>query len=67
MLLPPPRTPATDPTFTTRPLPLALSNGWQTRTVANAAQIDRQHEVEELVVQGAQIGVRDHSGTAWHC
>src|SRR6516162_10090340 len=35
MLLPPPRTPDTEPTLTTRPCPLASSNGWQARTVAN--------------------------------
>jgi len=29
-----------------------------------AAQIDRQHEVEKRVVEGAQIGMRDHSGAA---
>src|SRR5271166_6305130 len=34
MLLPPPRTPDTEPTLTTRPCPLAFSNDWQARTVA---------------------------------
>src|SRR6516162_4764986 len=34
MLLPPPRMPDTEPTLTTRPCPLASSNGWQARTVA---------------------------------
>src|SRR6516164_745112 len=34
MLLPPPRTPDTEPTLTTRPCPLALSSGSQARTVA---------------------------------
>src|ERR1700730_10293311 len=34
MVLPPPRTPATEPTLTTRPCPLASSNGWQARTIA---------------------------------
>ena len=29
-----------------------------------AAQIDRQHEVEERVVERAQIGMRDHPGAA---
>ena len=29
-----------------------------------AAQIDRQHEVEEIVVESAQIGMRDHPGAA---
>src|SRR5215469_5520062 len=36
MLLPPPRTPDTEPTLTMRPRPLALSRGWQARTVAKA-------------------------------
>src|SRR6516165_6688575 len=35
MLLPPPRMPDTEPTLTTRPCPLAASNGRQARTVAN--------------------------------
>src|SRR6516162_2418656 len=35
MLLPPPRIPDTEPTLTTRPCPLASSNGRQARTVAN--------------------------------
>src|SRR5262249_50093015 len=34
MLLPPPRTPDTEPTLTTSPCPLALSSGRQARTVA---------------------------------
>src|SRR6516165_815542 len=35
MLLPPPRTPDTEPTLTTSPCPLASSNGRQARTAAN--------------------------------
>src|SRR6516165_2562403 len=35
MLLPPPRTPDTEPILTTSPCPLASSNGRQARTVAN--------------------------------
>jgi hypothetical protein len=29
-----------------------------------SAQIDRQNETEERVIEGAQIRMRDHSGTA---
>ena len=65
MLLPPPRTPDTEPTLTIEAVPARreqrLAGAHRRRT---GPQIDRQHKVKECVVEGAQIGVRDHARAA---